>query len=178
MYFSTNDSVICDGDLILFDLGCKHNGYCSDISRTFPVNGKFSPLQKMIYEIVLKANKKICRVARAGMTLKELQEICIEELANGCLKAKLISTKEEIKKYYFHGVSHSIGLDTHDPISRSQPLPINAVISNEPGLYFPEYNIGVRIEDDLLLKTDKAINLSKDIIKEVEDIENFMKKIV
>ena len=176
LHYSTNDSVICDGDLILFDLGCKHNGYCSDISRTFPVNGKFSPLQKMIYEIVLKANKKICRVARAGMTLKELQEICIEELANGCLKAKLISTKEEIKKYYFHGVSHSIGLDTHDPISRSQPLPINAVISNEPGLYFPEYNIGVRIEDDLLLKTDKAINLSKDIIKEVEDIENFMKK--
>lgn len=176
LHYSTNDSLINDGDLILFDLGCKVDGYSSDISRTFPVNGKFSPLQKMIYNIVLKANKKICKVAKAGMYIKELQEICIEELANGCLKAKLIDKKEDIKKYYFHGVSHSIGLDTHDPIDRELPLPINSIISNEPGLYFPEYNIGVRIEDDLLLKEDKAINLSKGIIKEVKDIEEFMKK--
>ena len=176
LHYSTNDSIIKDGDLKLFDLGCKDSLYCSDITRTFPVNGKFTPLQKKIYNIVLKANKKICKVAHAGMTLKELQEICIEELANGCLKAKLIKEKEEIKKYYFHGVSHSIGLDTHDPIMRNRPLPYNAVISNEPGLYFPEYNIGIRIEDDLLLKEDRAINLSKNIIKEVKDIENFMKK--
>ena len=176
LHYSTNDSIINDGDLILFDLGCKDSHYCSDITRTFPVNGKFTPLQKKIYNIVLKANKKICKVAKAGMTSKELQEICIEELATGCLKAKLIKEKEEIKKYYFHGVSHSIGLDTHDPIMRNRPLPINAVISNEPGLYFPEYNIGIRIEDDLLLKDDKAINLSKNIIKEVKAIEKFMKK--
>ena len=176
LHYSTNDSIIHDGDLILFDLGCKDSHYCSDITRTFPANGKFTPLQKKIYNIVLKANKKICKVAKAGMTLKELQEICIEELANGCLKAKLIKEKDEIKKYYFHGVSHSIGLDTHDPIMRNRPLPINAVISNEPGLYFPEYNIGIRIEDDLLLKDDRAINLSKNIIKDVKAIEKFMEK--
>ena len=110
------------------------------------------------------------------MTLKELQEICIDVLAEGCLKAKLIKEKEEIKKYYFHGVSHTIGLDTHDPCLRSKPLPVNAVISNEPGLYFKEYNIGIRIEDDLVLKEDKAINLSKSIIKSVSSIEKFMKK--
>lgn len=176
LHYSKNNCILNDGDLVLFDLGCKHEGYCADITRTFPVNGKFSPLQKKIYNIVLNANKKICKVARAGMTLKELQEICIEELANGCLKAKLIKEKEEIRNYYFHGVSHSIGLDTHDPILRNKPLPIDAVISNEPGLYFKQYNIGIRIEDDLLLKEDKAINLSKNIMKNIKDIEKFMKK--
>lgn len=176
LHYSKNNCVLNDGDLVLFDLGCKHEGYCSDITRSFPVNGKFSTLQKKIYNIVLKANKKICKVAKAGMTLRQLQEICIEELATGCLKAKLISSKDEIKNYYFHGVSHSIGLDTHDPIIKDKPLPVDAIISNEPGLYFKKYNIGVRIEDDLLLKEDKAINLSKNIIKEVADIEKFMKK--
>ena len=175
LHYSANNCIIKDGQLILFDLGCKDNLYCSDITRTFPVNGKFIPLQKKIYNIVLKANRKIASVAKAGMTLKELQEICIEELANGCLKAKLIKTKEEIKNYYFHGVSHSIGLDTHDPYIRSMPLPVNAIISNEPGLYFKEYGIGIRIEDDLLIKENKAINLSKDIIKSVSSIERFMK---
>ena len=176
LHYSSNNTILKDGDLVLFDLGCKEEGYCSDITRTFPVNGKFSPLQKKIYNIVLKANKTICKVAKAGMTLKELQEICVDVLAEECLKAKLIKEKEEIKKYYFHGVSHTIGLDTHDPCIRSKPLPVNAVISNEPGLYFPEFNIGVRIEDDLLLKEDRAINLSKNIIKTVSAIEKFMKK--
>ena len=83
---------------------------------------------------------------------------------------------KELINYYFHGVSHSIGLDTHDPFLRSQPLPVNAVISNEPGLYFKEYNIGIRIEDDILIKENKAINLSKSIIKGVAQIERFMKR--
>ncbi len=174
LHYSTNDSVISDGDLVLFDLGARSNGYCADISRTIPANGKFTELQKTIYEIVLAANKKIAKVARAGMTLAELQAICVKTLTKGCMKAKLISTEDEIKKYYFHSVSHSIGLDTHDPIDRKSPLPEGAVISDEPGLYFPQYGIGVRIEDDLLLKKSKAVNLSANIIKEVDEIESFM----
>ena len=83
---------------------------------------------------------------------------------------------QEIKKYYFHGVSHSIGLDTHDPFLRNQPLPVNAVISNEPGLYIAEEGIGIRIEDDILVTEDGAINLSKDIIKTVDEIEEFIRK--
>lgn len=176
LHYTANNTKLKDGELVLFDLGCKSNGYCSDITRTFPVNGKFNPLQKKIYNIVLNANKTICKVAKAGMTLRELQEICIDVLAEGCLKAKLIKDKKEISKYYFHGVSHTLGLDTHDPCIRNKPLPVNAVITNEPGLYFAEFNIGVRIEDDLLLKENKAINLSKNIIKSVSAIEKFMKK--
>ena len=174
LHYSSNDSVMQDGDLVLFDLGAKAGGYSADISRTFPVNGKFSPLQRTIYEIVLAANKKICKVAKAGMTTGELQAITVDVLADGCLKAGLIQTREEIKRVYFHGVSHSLGLDTHDPMPRGIPLPVGAVITNEPGLYFPEHNIGVRIEDDLYLLKNKAINLSADIIKEVDEIEAFM----
>lgn len=176
LHYSSNNSILKNGDLILFDLGCKVDGYCADISRTFPIDGKFTPLQKKIYNIVLKANKEISKIAKAGMTIKELQEICKNILAEGCLKAKLIKNKEDISKYYFHSVSHGIGLDTHDPMIKTIPLPVNAIISNEPGLYFPEYGVGIRIEDDLLIKKDHSINLSKSIIKSVNEIEKFMDK--
>lgn len=178
LHYSANDSIIKDGDLVLFDLGCKDEYYCADISRTIPANGKFSDLQKIIYNIVLEANKKIIKVAKAGMTLRELQKICVDSLASGCLKAGLIKDAKDIRKYYYHGVSHMIGLDTHDPFiyKKDTPLPVGAVISDEPGLYFKEYGIGVRIEDDLYLTKTKAINLSSSIIKEIEDIEKFMEK--
>lgn len=174
LHYSENNCLLEDGELILFDLGCRDGEYCSDITRTFPINGKFTPLQRTIYQIVLDANKTVARRAHAGMTLADLQAICVKCLTDGCLKAGLIKTPEEIKKYYFHGVSHSLGLDTHDPCDRKEPLPVGAVITNEPGLYFPEHKIGVRIEDDLLLLKTKAINLSADIIKEVDEIEAFM----
>ena len=175
IHYMQNNSLIRDGDLLLFDLGCRDEEYCADISRTFPANGKFTDLQKTIYEIVLHANKTIAAEAKAGMTLRQLQIRCTELLADGCLAAGLIQKKEEISRYYVHGVSHPIGLDCHDPALRSEPLPVGAVISDEPGLYFPEYAIGVRIEDDLLLEEDGAVNLSADIPKEIDEIEAYMK---
>lgn len=174
LHYSTNDSQMNDGDLVLFDLGAKEGEYCADITRTFPVNGRFTDLQRTIYNIVLAANKRVEREAKAGMTLGELQAICVETLTEGCLAAGLIKTPEEIKRVYFHGVSHSLGLDTHDPMPRGIPLPVGAVITNEPGLYFPEHGIGIRIEDDLYIQKDGAICLSKDIIKEPEEIEAYM----
>lgn len=174
LHYSENNTEMKDGDLVLFDLGAKSNGYSADITRTFPVNGKFTPLQKTVYEIVLAANKKVASVASAGMTMGELQKICIDVLAGGCLEAGLIKERDEIKRVYFHGVSHSLGLDTHDPNVRNTPLPVGAVITDEPGLYFPEHNIGIRIEDDLLITKTGAVNLSADIIKEVDEIEAFM----
>ena len=174
LHYSENNCLLEDGEMILFDLGCRDGEYRADITRTFPINGKFTPLQRTVYDIVLNANKTVARRARAGMTLGELQAICVKCLTDGCLKAGLIQTPEEIKKYYFHGVSHSLGLDTHDPNERKEPLPVGAVITNEPGLYFPEHKIGVRIEDDLLLLKSKAVNLSAGIIKEADEIEAFM----
>lgn len=174
LHYSENNTKTKDGDLILFDLGVKHGEYCADISRTFPVNGTFSPLQKVIYEIVLAANKKIIETARAGMTIGELQKITVDVLAEGCLAAGLIKEPDEIRRVYFHSISHSIGLDTHDPFPRNAPLPEGAVISDEPGLYFPEHGIGVRIEDDLLITKEGAVNLSAGIMKEVSEIEAFM----
>lgn len=172
LHYPTPVSKINDGDLILFDLGAQNNLYCADISRTYPINGKFNELQKTIYSIVLECNKLIIKSIKPGITIADLQNITVEFLANECLKAKLIKTPEEIHKYYFHGISHHIGLDTHDPSFRNLPLEPGNIISDEPGLYFKELGIGVRIEDDILVTEDGSYNLSNQIIKEVQDIEN------
>ena len=136
--------------------------------------GKFNPLQKTIYNIVLECNKLIVRSIRPGVTIAQLQEITVNFLAKECVKAKLIKEESEISNYYFHNISHHIGLDTHDPSIRSLPLVPGNIISDEPGLYFKELGIGVRIEDDILVTEDGSFNLSGIIIKEVEDIENAM----
>lgn len=175
LHYSENNTMILDQQLVLFDLGCKVDGYCADISRTIPINGKFTPLQRKIYRIVLKANKLVASNAKANMTLRELQKMTKDFLAKECVKANLIRYEEEIDEYYFHSVSHHIGLDAHDPFLDT-PLPVNAVISNEPGLYFKKLGIGIRIEDDLLIKKSHSVNLSKNIIKSIKDIENFMNK--
>ncbi len=183
LHYTEAKDELKDGDLILFDLGSRHNTYCADISRTYPINGKFSPLQKKIYEIVLECNKMVIKEAKPGVTLGELNNKVIDFLSDGCLKSGLIKEKEEIKNYYFHSISHHIGLDTHDPVAlygnqkrMDIALEEGHVISNEPGLYFKDLKIGVRIEDDLLITKNGCINLSEDIIKEVEDIEEAFKR--
>ena len=161
------------GDLVLMDLGAKHNHYCADISRTIPVGGKFNEFQKVLYEIVLGCNKAVSNFAKPGVTIKELNDLAIEYLSSECLEAGIISKKEDISKIYFHSISHHIGLDTHDLSDRSLPLEVGNIISNEPGLYIKEKGIGIRIEDDLLITKDGAEVLSKSIIKEIDEIETF-----
>lgn len=175
LHYNSNQGVLKDGDLILFDLGASLNTYCADVSRTFPVNGKFTELQKKIYTIVLNAQKMIENKARVGLTTKDLNQMVIEFYAKELKEIGLINKKEEVLKYYFHGVSHHIGMDCHDFCSYG-PLEAGSIISNEPGLYIPEWNIGIRIEDDLLITNDKVINLSASIIKEIDDIEEVMRK--
>ena len=167
-------SKIKDGDLILFDLGVRNEVYCADISRTYPVSGKFSPLQKTIYQIVLDTNKLVLTKIKPGITLVELNNIAKESLAKGCLKAGLIKDESEISKYYFHSVGHHLGLDTHDPGDRKAPLVAGNVITDEPGLYFKEFGIGVRIEDDVLVTEEGSYCLSGGIIKEIDEIEKAM----
>ena len=162
------------GSLILMDLGSRNHYYCADVSRTIPVSGCFSPEQKEIYEIVLGCNKAVASYARPGISLGELNDFAKNYLASECLRIGLIKDKKEIDKYFYHSVSHQIGLDTHDPGgNKTDPLEIGNVISDEPGLYIKEKGIGIRIEDDLLITKNGAEVLTKDIIKEVADIEQF-----
>lgn len=172
LHYPTPVAKINDGDLLLLDLGAQNNLYCADISRTYPANGKFTDLQKKIYTIVLECNKLVAKSVKPGITIRDLQEITVNFLTKECLKAKLIEQPEDIKKYYFHNISHHIGLDTHDPSLRDLPLEPGNVISDEPGLYFKELGIGVRIEDDILVTEEGSYNLSNQIIKEVKDIES------
>lgn len=173
LHYPTPTDRIKPGDLVLMDLGSRHNKYCADISRTVPADGKFNELQRKIYSIVLACNKAVAGYAKPGLTIRDLQSFTVEFLASECLEKGLIKEKDEIKNYYFHGVSHHIGLDTHDPGNRDVPLACGNVISDEPGLYFRELGIGVRIEDDLLITEHGAEVLSSSIMKEIEDIERF-----
>ncbi len=175
LHYQDNNSIAKEGDLILFDLGASLNMYCSDISRTYPVSGKFTPRQKEIYNIVLEGQKLVFNNAKPGITTKELNQILIQYFAKELKKIGLIKEDNEVSKYYYHGVSHHIGLDCHD-LCEYTPLKAGSIISNEPGLYIAEEGIGIRIEDDILITETGAEWLSKDIIKEVDDIEKFMRE--
>lgn len=168
------NGIIQEKDLVLFDLGFAHNGYSADISRTFPVNGTFVGQQKVIYEIVLACNKAVIDLIRPGLTILDLQNFTKDFLKKKCVEAGLMKEDEDIIKYYYHNVSHHLGLDTHDASVRERPLENGNVITVEPGLYFADLGIGVRIEDDIYIHDDRAVVLSKGIVKEVNDIERLL----
>ncbi|QGU94000.1 M24 family metallopeptidase [Clostridium bovifaecis] len=176
LHYSENNSRCEDNALILFDLGAQYNYYSADISRTFPISGKFTERQKQVYNVVLKANEEVMKAVKPGLPFAELNEIAKKVLAEGCKELRLINEDSELSKYYFHGVSHYLGLDTHDVGDREEVLRPGMIFTNEPGLYIPEEGIGIRIEDDILVTEDGYENLSKDIIKTVEEIEEFMSK--
>lgn len=173
LHYGDNNDLAKNGDLILFDLGASANMYCADISRTFPVNGKFTARQKELYNIVLRGQELVFNHARPGITTRELNQILVDYYAEELLKIGLINDPSEVSKYYYHGVSHHIGLDCHD-LCEYGPLKAGCVISNEPGLYIEEEGIGIRIEDDMLITEDGAEWLGPYIIKTVEEIEEFM----
>jgi Xaa-Pro aminopeptidase len=176
LHYEENNSRIEDNSLILFDLGIEYDYYCSDISRTFPVNGKFTERQKEIYNIVLKAQIETIKAIKPGIDFKELNNITRKVLAEECKEIGLIKEDSELIKYYYHGVSHYLGLDTHDVGGYNRKLEPGMVLTVEPGLYIEEEGLGIRIEDNILVTENGCENLSKDIIKTVEEIEEFMKK--
>lgn len=176
LHYEDNDCQLLDGELILFDLGAEFQHYCADISRTIPVNGKFTPRQKDVYNVVLKALDEVTKRVRPGVTFTELNDYTKKILAQGCIELGIIKDEGELSKYYYHGVGHFLGLDTHDVGARNAKLEAGMVITIEPGLYIDEEAIGVRIEDDVLVTENGHENLSKDIIRTVEDIEKFMAK--
>lgn len=166
---------INDGDLVLCDLGALSNMYASDITRTYPVNGKFTEKQKEIYNIVLGAQDVTMDIMKPGVSEIDVNNAVIKYFAKELKSIKLIKDESEVSKYYYHGIGHPLGLDVHDLRCRDRRIAENNVYTVEPGLYIKELGIGIRIEDDVLVTNDGNINLSKDIIKTVNDIENFMK---
>lgn len=177
LHYVDNNSKIESNSLLLMDVGCYTKHYSSDISRTFPVSGKFTKRQKEVYEVVLECNKKCIEFAKAGITWNEINDYAKKILAEGCKKLGLIKEDSELIKYYYHSIGHSLGLDVHDPSLRNLGLVEGMVITIEPGLYIEEENIGIRIEDNIQIGLEKSVNLSKNIIKEVEEIEDFFEKL-
>ncbi len=198
LHYIENNMPLKDGDLLLIDAGCNYEGYASDITRTFPVNGKFTPAQREIYDLVLDTQLKCIELTKVGVTVKERQEKSIELLTEGMLrlgllkgKAEKLIKKKEYEKYYMHGVGHYLGLDVHDAgryftdqkAKKSRPFEAGMVLTVEPGIYVPRdaknapakyRGIGIRIEDDVLVTTDGNLNLTRNVTKDPDEIEELM----
>ncbi|NEZ47533.1 aminopeptidase P family protein [Clostridium niameyense] len=175
LHYDNNNCKTKNGDLLLCDLGAQYKYYNGDISRTFPVSGRFTERQKDIYKVVLEANNVISENAKPGVSFSELENVTKKVLAGGCKTLGLIKNESELQEYYFHSFGHYLGSDTHDVGSYKENLKEGMIITDEPGLYIKEEGIGIRIEDDLLITKYGCEILSNDIIKSIEDIENFMK---
>ena len=191
LHYNDSNRLMKDGDMLLIDAGCEYEGYASDITRTFPVNGKFTAPQRDVYEAVLKAQTACMDVLKAGVPFLKYHDVATESLAQsmldlGLLKGSLAQVLEEktYMKFYMHRAGHWIGMDVHDAGAYrvkgvSQTLRAGMVVTNEPGLYIrpdadvPEHfwNIGVRIEDDVLITANGNENLTITTPKTVAQIE-------
>ena len=177
LHYDNNDQIVHDGEMVLIDLGAAEGNYCADISRTFPINGKFTDRQKEIYNTVLAAQQLVMDNAKPGVTTGELNQMVIDYYESRMDDLGLRKDGKGVRDYYYHGVSHSLGLDTHDiSTGRNMVLAPGMVITVEPGLYIEEEGIGVRIENDVLITEDGNIDLSREIPKTVEEIEAIMAK--
>ena len=172
LHYSDNDQVMKDGDMFLCDLGATFDHYCADISRSFPVNGRFTPRQREIYELVLQAQDIVRQHARPGVKVRDLNQLVVDFYRSELPKHGL---NEDVSEYYFHSVSHHLGLDTHDVDGgMGAILKAGNVITNEPGLYISDEAIGIRIEDDLLITEEGCEVLSQEILKDPDEIEKLM----
>jgi Xaa-Pro aminopeptidase len=175
LHYEKNECQIAAGDLVLMDVGADNNNYSADITRCFPISGTFSERQTQIYSAVLRVEKEIISMVKPGVELMTLQTKTRELIANELITLGLISDPSEVTKYYMHGVSHFLGMDTHDLGGRSATLEVGNVITVEPGIYIPEERLGVRIEDDVLVTEEGYCVLSQNIPKEIAEIEDILK---
>lgn len=191
LHYVENHSVIADGALVLVDAGAEVAGYTADITRTWPANGRFTPLQRRAYELVLAVQKSAIALVRPGATLEQLHNHCIAGLTAAMIELGLLhGTVEEriadqgFRKFYMHGTSHWLGLDVHDAgpymvDGAARPLQAGMVITVEPGLYVTAsdsvpvelHGLGIRIEDDILVTADGHVNLTAACPKEVAELE-------
>jgi len=196
LHYIKNDKSLKKGDLVLIDAGCEFEMYASDITRTFPVSGTFTPPQKALYEMILGVQEDIIAAVKPGVKRSALQKMCEEKLCDGLIslgilkgKRKKLMKADAHKKYFPHGVGHWMGIDVHDEVPYSDtkgkeiPLKSGMVLTIEPGIYIDEDDknapkeyrgIGIRIEDDILVTKEGYKNLSADILKSVSAIESLM----
>jgi Xaa-Pro aminopeptidase len=174
LHYSALTDQIMDGDVVVMDVGGEYGGYAADITRTVPANGKFTPRQREIYEIVLGAQNAAIAAVKPGAKLygdkDSLMQISTEYI-NTHGKDK---DGKHLGKYYIHGISHHLGLDVHDPGDRNRPLEPGMVVTVEPGIYIPEEKIGVRIEDDVLVTADGYRILTEHLPRTADEIEAVM----
>jgi Xaa-Pro aminopeptidase len=170
LHYHQNDSVLKNGDVVVVDIGAEYNNYCADLTRTYPVSGMFSKRQKEIYNIVLQTQEYIASLAKPGMWLKNKEK---PEQSLHHLAVKFLATYG-YDRYFPHGIGHFLGLDVHDVGDYTIPLQEGDVITIEPGIYIPQENIGIRIEDNYWIAKDEAVCLSENLPKKVEEIEGFM----
>jgi Xaa-Pro aminopeptidase len=197
LHYNFNDQVCKDGELLLIDAGAEYNYYTGDITRTYPVNGKFTDEQARVYEAVLKVQKAIIDFVKPGIVFKDMHDMGTSLLTDAMLELGLLSgRKEDIiqasiqKKYYPHGIGHWLGMDVHDAglyFKKNEPRPIeaNMCFTVEPGLYIPANDtsapakyrgIGIRIEDNIRVTSSGAENMTSSVPKEMSDIEKIVGK--
>ena len=175
LHYSQNSRQLEAGDLLLMDVGAECAGYVSDITRTIPVSGKFSKRQREIYEIVLGAQKAAIAQVKPGMTVGKTAANTLYKVAYDYLNSHGKDLHgERLGKYFTHGIGHHVGLDVHDASDPSAPLEPGMVITIEPGLYIPEENIGIRIEDIVLVTEHGAKVLSSSLPSEPSEIEKLV----
>jgi len=183
LHYLTNRKKLVDGDLIVLDMGAEYHGYTGDVTRTLPVSGRFTADQKFIYELVLKAQQAGIDACRPGNAFLAPHEAASEVIKKGLLDLEIIHKPGDYRKYFGHGTSHYLGLDAHDAGSYG-PLKAGNVITVEPGIYIPDgspcdprwWNIGVRIEDDVLITQTGCENLSQKVPRAVQEVEKMMKE--
>jgi Xaa-Pro aminopeptidase len=163
LHYNDSTRKMQPGEVIVIDIGASYSGYSADVTRTYPVSGKFSPRQREIYQIVLDAQKSAIEKVKPGARISDMHNAAMSYIRS-----------KGYEKYFIHGTSHHIGLEVHDVGETSRPFEPNMVITAEPGIYIPEEQIGIRIEDDVLVTPDGHRVLSN-FPKEISDIEALIK---
>lgn len=183
LHYLHNHSQCRDGDLILMDFGAEVNNYAADCSRTIPVNGRFTPRQRKVYEAVLRVFRQARAMMVPGTILGEFHQEVGKLWEEEHIKLGLYTRDETQvqadqdppwKYYYMHGTSHSLGLDVHDPFDRSRPFEPGMVLTCEPAIYIPEEQMGIRLENDILITAEGPVDLMEDIPMEADEIEELM----
>jgi Xaa-Pro aminopeptidase len=175
LHYSQATRRMRSGDLVVIDVGGEYGHYAADITRTVPADGRFTPRQREIYEIVLGAQKAALQAVRPGMILSGHGDKSLSQIVRTQFDAHGSDRDgRSLGRYFIHGLGHHVGLEVHDPGDASEPLRPGMVVTIEPGLYLPQEDLGVRIEDMVLITADGAEVLSKDLPKDPDEIERLM----